>query len=178
MSHSSDESIPEELAKTDSDNTSSKRMTDTKVSESKVKADAANIEGLKVGSTQDEKHDAKNTGETKGDSFNGGGHLNEHQEVTKTKSVINTEKDLEGDSRSESREAALSVEGNKGKPGESVDKESDGEIVSEDEKSKSGVLEEVSFSSVESSLESVPVQEKSTRYQYFYIGTRYQCIKI
>jgi hypothetical protein len=178
MSHSSDESIPEELAKTDSDNTSSKRMTDTKVSESKVKADAANIEGLKVGSIQDEKHDAKNTGETKGDSFNGGGHLNEHQEVTKTKSVINTEKDLEGDSRSESREAALSVEGNKGKPGESVDKESDGEIVSEDEKSKSGVLEEVSFSSVESSLESVPVQEKSTRYQYFYIGTRYQCIKI
>ncbi|CAB3996192.1 Hypothetical predicted protein [Paramuricea clavata] len=162
MSHSSDESIPEELAKTDSDNTSSKRMTDTKVSESKVKADAANIEGLKVGSIQDEKHDAKNTGEAKGDSFNGGGNLNEHQELTKTKSVINTEKDLEEDSRSESREAALSVEGNKGKPGESVDKESDGEIVSEDEKSKSGVLEEVSFSSVESSSESVPVQEKST----------------
>ena len=158
--YSSDESIQEELAKTDSDNTSSKRKADTDVSESQVNADGENIGGLKDGSI--EQRDAENTAGLKVDSFEDEGHV----EVTKTKSPTSAEKDfaLREDSRSEPREADQSVEGNKGKPGESADKERLEDIHSEDEKSKSVVLEEVSFSSAESSSVSLPVLGNNTRY--------------
>ena len=160
--HSSDESIAEDLTKSGSDNTSSKRKTSAKASESKVQEDQEHVEGLKEGSIQDTKHNVtENMTGKKVDSLKNEGHPNEH---IKTKSPLNAKNDfaLNEDSRSESKETDLGLDRSSEKPAPTADKESVEEIVSEDEKSKSVVLEEVSFSSVESNSESV--LENNTRY--------------
>jgi hypothetical protein len=91
----------------------------------------------------------------------------EHQEDIKTKSPTNVEKSFSLKEESgpvETKEPVLSPKENSGKSVVKTDKESAEEILSEDEKSKSVVLEEVSFSSVESTSESVPVQDNNARY--------------
>ena len=148
MSQSIDESISEELAKTDS----YRRETDVNVGESRPKTDASNVQEMKKISPSHKTEDVKDESLENEDTV-----LGESRKV-KSKIAMNaeTESSAKQDSKIESRKA-----------GESVDKRGNEEIISEDdEKSKSGVLE-ISFSSAESTSESIPAQEKSLRYLYF-----------
>ena len=136
VNHSSVESISGGVAKTLSDN--SKRISDSKDSENNAKTDNVNIERPGMDSIQD--------AEDTIDTFKDKGSPNEDQKVTKAESFTGPNQD-----------------GYKEKSGKIVDQERDGKIRSEDENSKSGILEEVSFSSEESTFESVPPQGKNER---------------
>ena len=140
VSDASLEQISEEIAKTSSEN--SKRIIDLEDTENNVKTENGNIQRPKIDSIQD----VEDKGGMKVDTSKGEGSPNEHQEVTSTKNLTD-----------------ITQEGYREKLGESIDKESDEKILSEDEKSKSGILEEISFSSEESTFESVPAQEKNQR---------------
>ena len=65
------------------------------------------------------------------------------------------------------KESVIAVLENE-KKGENDDKESDGKFLSENEKSKSGLLEELSLSSVESSSESLPALGSNMRLSIFF----------
>ena len=141
VNHSSAESISEEVAKTLSDN--SKKISDSKDTENDMKTDNLDIELPRMDSIQD----AKGTIDT----FKDKGSPNEDQKVTTAESFAGTNQDVY-----------------KEKSGKNVDKESDAIMRSEDENSKSGILEEVSFSSEESTFESVPPQGKNGRYNLLF----------
>lgn len=107
-------------------------------------------------------------GEIQADSSEREEKKRESGKLSKTRSFENKEKHavLKEDSKSDSNGAELHVGSNKGEPGESgEDKEDTNGVMSDkDDKSKSGILEEVSLSSAQSSSESTPVQENNTRY--------------